>query len=123
MCENSAKIFELFNLLELSAIDADGKVAWCSDHLHCFSLTKADFPVVCFNAAFRLLVCSCLGGLFIFIYKTLIVRKQQSIQGLWGWVCLFFELVHVNNKEQGRQYTALPVSDSGCHLEPIGEAT
>ena len=35
----------------------------------------------------------------------------------------FFELVHVNNEEQGRQYTALPVSDFGCHLEPISEAT
>ena len=54
------------HLHELSTIDADGKVAWRSDHLHCFTLTKADFLVVCFNAAFRLLVCSCLDGLFIF---------------------------------------------------------
>ena len=60
-------MFELFHLLELSAVDANAKVAWCSAHLHCFSLTKADFLVVCFNAAFRLLVCSCLDGLFIFI--------------------------------------------------------
>ena len=111
-----------FTCLNWVPVDADGKDAWCSDHLHCFRLTKADFLVVCFNAAFSLLVCSCLDGLFIqFIYKTLIVSKQQFIQGLWVWVCLFFDLVHVNNEKQGRQYTALP--DSGCHLEPVSEAS